>query len=76
MTIEALKRVHQTRPFDPFIIFVADGRELTVRHPENLAITPQGRTISVGLPDDSFEIIDLLLVTGLRTLKESQASGG
>jgi len=76
MTVEAIRRVHQARPFEPFIIYVADGRELTIRHPENIALTPQGRTILIGLPDENFEIVDLLLVTGLRTLKETQASGG
>lgn len=74
MTIEALKRMMTAKPFEAFVLYVADGRQVPVQHPENIAITPQGRTVLVGLPDESFEIIDLLLVTGLRPLRESKTS--
>jgi hypothetical protein len=65
MTIESLRRMHQARPFQPFDIFLADGRSLPVEHPEMLAIAPPGRTIGVGLLDGTIEIVDLLLVTSL-----------
>jgi hypothetical protein len=66
MTIEQLRRMHQTRPFHPFDIHLADGRRLPVDHPELLAMTPPGRTIGVGLDDGTIEIVDLLLVTSLK----------
>ena len=66
MTIEQLRRAHQTRPFHPFDIHLADGRHLPVNHPEMLAIAPPGRTIGVGLDDGTIEIVDLLLVTSLK----------
>ena len=62
-TIEQLRKLHQARPFQAFDIHLADGRSLAVEHPEVLAITPPGRTIIIGLPDGTFEIVDLLLVT-------------
>lgn len=65
MTIEQLRRMHQTRPFQPFRVHMADGRFLDVDHPEFLAHTPIGRTIMIARPDESFEVIDLLLVTSL-----------
>jgi len=37
-----------------------------VDHPEFLAQSPSGRTISVGLQDGTHEVIDLLLVTSLK----------
>jgi hypothetical protein len=66
MTIEQLRRVHSARPFEPFILRTADGRELEVPHPEVLSISPQGRTIIVMTPDGAHEVIDLLLVASLR----------
>jgi len=66
MTIEQLRKLHRAQPFQPFDIHLADGQSLAVEHPEVLAITPPGRTIGVGLPDGTIEVLDLLLVTSLK----------
>ena len=50
------------RPFQPFILHLADGREMPVRHPEFTMPPPVGRTIVVYQPDRSMGILDLLLV--------------
>ena len=42
---------------------LADGRRIPVVHREFFAISPSGRTVTVYQPDDSMNIIDLLLVT-------------
>ena len=68
MTIDQLRRMHQARPFSPFRVRMADGRHLDVSHPEFLAHTPKGRTIMIARPDESFEVIDLLLVTSLEPI--------
>ncbi len=68
MTIEQLRRMHQARPFRPFRVHMADGRHLDVSHPEFLAHTPAGRTVVIAQPDESFELIDLLLVTSLEPI--------
>ena len=65
MTIEKLRELHRAQPFRPFIIHLADGRSVMVRHPELLAASPTGRTVVVIEPDDSMHMIDLLLVTDL-----------
>jgi hypothetical protein len=65
MTIEQLRNVHQARPFRPFSIHLADGRVLYVPHSEFLSHSPTGRTVIVHQSDDSFSIVDLLLVTEL-----------
>jgi len=65
MTVEQLRRLYEAEPFSPFLIHLADGRKITVRRREFLATSPSGRTIIVYQPDDSFNIIDLLLVTSL-----------
>jgi hypothetical protein len=66
MTIEQLRTMHQARPFQPFDLQLADGRALAVEHPEFLAQSPAGRTIAVGHPDGTIEIVDLLLVVSLK----------
>jgi hypothetical protein len=65
MTIEQVKQLYESVPFQPFIIHLADGRQIPVRHREFMASSPSGRTIVVYDQDDSFNIIDLLLVTSL-----------
>jgi hypothetical protein len=65
MTTEALYKLHTARPFQPFAIRLGDGQRLPVSHPEMLAYAPRSRTATVYRDDGSFEIVDLLLVTGL-----------
>ena len=65
MTIEQLRNVHQATPFRPFTIYLADGREFLVPHREFLSHSPSGRTVIVFDSHDSFDVIDLLLVTDL-----------
>ena len=66
MTIEQLREMHLARPFQPFDIHLADGRTLTVDHPEFLSQSRTGRTIYVTSSDDRLEIVDLLLVVSLK----------
>jgi hypothetical protein len=47
------------------VIHLADGRQVKVVHPEFMTRSPSGRTIVVYQPDESLNIIDLLLVTDL-----------
>ena len=65
MTTTELYKIHTTRPFIPFYIRLGDGQRLPVLHPEMLAYSPKSRLATVYLKDGSFEIVDLLLVTGL-----------
>src|SRR3989304_6057753 len=48
MTLEQLTLMPQARPFQPFDIFLVDGRSLPVEHPEFLSRSPTGRTIGGG----------------------------
>ncbi len=63
--IEQLRNLYQAQPFQPFVLHLADGREIPVQHREFLAPSPSGRTVIVYQPDDSFNIVDVLLVTAL-----------
>ena len=65
MTVGRIREFYRAIPFQPFDIHLADGRTVTVDHPELMAIYPSGRTIAVFV-DDRFEVIDLLLVISLK----------
>jgi hypothetical protein len=65
MTIEPVRDPYNAAPFKPFIIHLADGRQIPVKHRELMVISPSGRTIVVYQADDTLNIIDLLLVTDL-----------
>jgi len=65
MIIERVREFYAAQPFQPFVIHLADGREVPVHHREFMAAAPSGRTITVYQPDDTMNVIDLLLVTDL-----------
>jgi hypothetical protein len=65
MTVQQLRETWRAQPFRPFTMHLADGREIRVEHQEFLMLSPSGRTVIVYQPDDSHNVIDLLLVTDL-----------
>lgn len=65
MTIEQVRAAYDAQPFQPFILHLADGRQIPIKSREFILPPPTGRTIVVYLPDKAFHIIDLLLVTDL-----------
>lgn len=66
MTIEKLREAVQQRPFKPFTVLVADGREYYVPTPELISIAPRAsRTFVVAHGEEEYTFLDLLLVTGL-----------
>lgn len=75
MTIEQLKSVYDNQPFKPFVIHLADRREIPVLHREFILTVPSGRTIIVCQPDDTVNIIDLLLVTDLEMKPATNGNG-
>jgi hypothetical protein len=75
MTVEQLRNAYNAQPFRPFVIHLADGREVSVQHREFIMTVPSGRTIVVCQPDDTLIIIDLLLVTDLEIPPRTNGSG-
>jgi hypothetical protein len=66
MTVEKLREFHESRPFQPFTVHLADGESVLVKHPEVLMRTTGGRTIYVHTgKGEEVQAIDLLLVTKL-----------
>jgi len=65
MTSEQLKATLKQQPFQPFTIRMADGRAFTVAHPEWVMVSPTGRTAILFKPDDSYSVVDLMLMNEL-----------
>jgi hypothetical protein len=65
VTIDQFRSMLTAQPFQPFTLHLADGRQMHVPHPEFAGLFPSGRTVIIHKPDNTFEIIDLLLVVGL-----------
>jgi hypothetical protein len=76
MTIDQVRRRHGARPFQAFDLHLADSRTIAVAHPEQLAISPSGRTVHVAHADDTIETIDLLLVVSLKPRPNGAARRG
>ncbi len=73
MSIDEIRGAHRARPFRPFWICLADGREIRVPHPEFLAMGDSPRTVIVALPRRGFEIIDVHLITGISFRRRQRA---
>jgi hypothetical protein len=74
MTIEQVRRLYNAQPFQPFLIHLADGREVPVVHRDFIMAVPSGRILVVAMPDDTVDLIDLLLVTDIEVMPNGNGS--
>jgi hypothetical protein len=65
MDIEVVREALHREPFEPFVVRLADGRSLPVRHPDFVALGKR-RVFVVG-EDDSTTVIEPLLIVSLDT---------
>ena len=65
MTTEQFRATLHQQPFRPFKIRMADGRSFEVAHPDFVAQSQSGRTVIVIQPDESYSVLDLLLMSEL-----------
>ncbi len=72
MTTQEFRNVFEAQPFQPFTICLADGRQIPIQHQEFAMLSPKGRTVIVYQEDGSFQVLDLMLATGL----EVNGTGG
>ena len=65
MNAKSLQKTLKEKPFRPFRLHLADGEKILVRHPEYIAVSPTERTVSVWERDESYLVIDILMITQL-----------
>jgi hypothetical protein len=74
MDLTGIREALRKEPFQPFSMRLADGRSLPVRHPEFVAVGR--RRIIVIADDDSWSIVEPLLVVSLDQTKSPRPGGG
>jgi hypothetical protein len=65
MKVDELRATLRQDPFRPFTIHMVDGRTFRVAHRDYLALSPSGRTVIVFQHDESFSVLDMLLMSEL-----------
>ena len=72
MTTPLMIHYVQQRPFVPFTMILASGREIHVPH-SDFVLAGQGvLTVSVLLPTGQLEIIDTALIVSIRTFHPAE----
>jgi hypothetical protein len=75
MTLTQVRNFYTAEPFQPFVIHLADGRQIPVHHREFIMAAPSGRILIVCQPDDTVNFVDLLLVTDLEVKAVARENG-
>jgi hypothetical protein len=63
MDLQGIREALRNRPFQPFFLRLADGRDLPVPHPEAVALGK--RRLIVLRPDNSWSVVEPLHVVSL-----------
>lgn len=66
MTTEQFRATLHQQPFLPFTVRMADGRAFEIAHRDFVALSPSGRTVIVFQTDESYSVLDLLLMSELQ----------
>jgi hypothetical protein len=62
--VNAIREALHARPFQAFRLRLADGRELTIPHPDFIAVSPR-RIVVINAADESTSILEPLLIVSL-----------
>ena len=73
MTADQFRSTLHQSPFRQFTIRMADGRSFEVAHRDFVAMSPSGRTAIVFQADESYSVLDLLLMTELQVANGKSA---
>ena len=75
MKSDVVRRLLAEQPFRPFTLHMADGRSVTIEHPEMIIAPPDERMVLVCY-DDTQHLIDLFLVTDATMSREKDREPG
>lgn len=75
MKADEIRKLLHDRLFRPFVVHVADGGRLLVKHEDYLALAPSGREMTVYRHDrpDDHQVVDIMLVTRLEVATRNGA---
>ena len=70
----AIRQLLRQQPFQPFTLHLADGRAFEVPHTDFISLSQSGRRVIVEKGDDSFEIVDVLLINSVEVKPSAHAA--
>jgi hypothetical protein len=62
---DQLRDLLRAKPFQPFTIHLPEGRQVQVIHHDFALMSPDGRTLLAYGPDNSFNMIDVMLIASI-----------
>ena len=62
---DQLRELFRSQPFRPFTIHLPEGRSVHVSHHDFAGMSPDGRTLLAFGPDNSFNMIDTMLIASI-----------
>jgi hypothetical protein len=65
MKAEELRNLLRAQPFQPFVIHLPEGRQVRIAHHDFARLSPNGRTPVAYDADESFNVIDVLLIASI-----------
>ena len=74
MTLDQFTLVVRRQPFQPFQMVMVDGRSFTVDHPEFVAISRRGRSVTFYAQDNTLHLLDAALIADVVTIDENGAA--
>jgi hypothetical protein len=74
-TREQIRQMVRAEPFQPFTVNLAGGRSFTVRHPENIACSVNGREMVV-YDDKGMHLVEMLLVEAVQPPSKARKRKG
>jgi hypothetical protein len=75
VTAAQVLRTVRAVPFQRFAIYLADGREMVIGHPECVQLIGGGRIALVLIGDAPLEAVDVLMIVSLRPIKSDGRTG-
>jgi len=72
--LEQIRSLLKTTPFRPFSVYLADGRKLTIKHPDFAHVPKPGLFFYFHEGDDFGELLSGLLITSVEFEPLSQAA--
>ena len=65
MRLDEVRKLMKSQPFRPFTIHLPEGRAVRVAHHDFAVLSPDGRTLLAYEPDNSFNMIDVMLIASI-----------
>ena len=69
MTAEDIRTVYYTKPFQPFVVRLTDGRKFRVAERHNIGISPTGESIMIATKTDEYANVKIADVAALDVKK-------